>query len=515
VSFTGRFTQSFLDNPTVGTHTDGSGLYLAVRNGGKARSWSFRHRGRRRTIGSAARISLKEARTQVRQFRDGLDRGEDPFAASPQEKGETFRDAVGAFYAHKCQSREWGKDAQALGRSMFNSYINDTPCADKPLKEIGVDELYRIFKPTWTKKPVIARRTLYTLKEMFDIAISDERYQGKNPALITKNSPLGRKLGKQPKTGHRLGLKPELMPKLIAHLRTPLFAHRPDECTTAEASEAIGCDTEAILRAIKLGKLPGARRLPGRDFTHASWVVPIAELKTIFGFRRALRQHAEIPLHAYVLQFIFFTAVRPEMGCGLLWDEVKETRGTIDFGERHKMAERDPEALYTIPLTDTLKELLNTMRVQQNRDGMDSKLVFVHGPTRVGVNHRLGQSVNPNTINSYYKRQLIRLDLVNGETDPKKMPSVHGNRNTFPEWACDLNNYSRDYVDSQLGHKQPGNNWMYFRNVTYLNQRREIMEAWEKYLLSYPGVPTGNVVALLPQPIEGKSRWRLKLRARK
>jgi hypothetical protein len=25
VSFTGRFTQSFLDHPTVGTHTDGSG----------------------------------------------------------------------------------------------------------------------------------------------------------------------------------------------------------------------------------------------------------------------------------------------------------------------------------------------------------------------------------------------------------------------------------------------------------------------------------------------------------
>src|SRR5262245_8656754 len=265
VTFTGRFTQAFLHNPTNGSHTDGSGFYLAVRNGGKARSWSFRHRGKRRTIGSAFRIGLKEAQAQVRRFRDQIDSGEDPFAAPPEEeRGETFREAVAAHYKHKCQS-EWGKVAQALGRSIINSYIDNAQCADKPLKDIGVKELKDIFKPTWTTKPVIAKRTVLTLKEMFDIAISDDspRHPGPNPAMISKNSRLRRKLGKQPKTGQRLGLAPELVPKLMAYLRRPLFAHGPDECTTAEAAEAIGCDTEAILRAIKLGQAAGRAQASG------------------------------------------------------------------------------------------------------------------------------------------------------------------------------------------------------------------------------------------------------------
>jgi integrase len=517
VKFNHRFTQVFVEDPEEGTHTDGSGLYLDVRNRGKARSWRFRNRGKLRTIGSVSRVSLREAQALVRQFQDQIERGEDPFAApptKPEKPAETFLDAAHAFHAHKSKS-EWGAGAQALGRTMIRAYVDSAPCANWPLQDIGVQELAQIFKPTWNEKPVLAKRAVLMLKEMFDIAIADERYQGANPALITKHARLRRILGKQPNGGHRLGLPPESVPKLMAHLRTPLFAHGPDEVTTAEAAEAIGCDAEAILRAIKLGRLPSARRLPGRDHTNASWVIPIAELEAIFRFRQAPRQHAEIPLHAYVLQFIVLTAVRSDMACGLRWDEIKETRRVIDFGDRHKMAARDKDALYVIPLTAAVKQLLDTMRVAQRRDGVDSPLVFGHGPTRVGLNARLGQPVNPNTVNSYYKRQLVRLDLVNGETDPRKTPSVHGFRNTFPEWACDLNDYSRDHVDAQLGHKQRGDNSMYFRNVKYLNHRRGIMEDWEQYALSYQGAPPGNVVPVLPQPMEGKSRWKLRLRAPK
>src|SRR5262245_30677210 len=101
VTFTGRFTQTFLDNPEVGTHTAGSGLYLAVRNAGKARSWSFRHRGHRLTIGSASRVSLANAQAQVRRYRDRLAQGEDLFARNVDEekKTETLREAVEAHYA--------------------------------------------------------------------------------------------------------------------------------------------------------------------------------------------------------------------------------------------------------------------------------------------------------------------------------------------------------------------------------------------------------------------------------
>jgi integrase len=490
-----RFTQAFLNHPEDGTYTDGSGLYLAVRNGGKARSWSFRHRGHRLTIGPTSRVSLAEAQAKVRQYRDRLATGEDLFARKPeQERTETLREAVAAHYEHKCQG-EWGKEAQELGRSMINNYINPSTYADLPLAEIDHRILARMFKPSWTSKPVISRRAIYMLREMFEIAIADGRYSGPNPALITKHSPLRRILGKQPGGGHRLGVPPESIPKLVAHLYEPLYAHGPDECTTAEAAEAIGCDPQAIHHAWRRGKLKNRRKLETPyDHRNAAWVYPIAELKKVFHFRKEPRQHAEVGPHAYVLLFLIYTAVRSDMGCRLRWDEVKEQRGIIDFRKRHKMAERDPEADYTIPITPEVKALLVTMKDTQQRNGTDTPYVFVHSPTkRIGASHYRGQTANPNTVNTYFKRCLVRLDLVNGETDPKKMPSVHGFRTTFPEWACDLKNYSRDYADAQLGHKHAGGaevTNIYFRKVKYLNHRREMMNAWEQYCQSQPKVPS-------------------------
>jgi integrase len=282
----------------------------------------------------------------------------------------------------------------------------------------------------------------------------------------------------------------------MADLRTPRYAHGPDELTTAEAAEWLGCDAQAIFHAWRRGHLKNRRKLEAPyDHRNAPWVWPLTDLKKAFKHHpnKPPRLHAEIMPHANVLQFIILTGVRSDMACGLLWDEVKESRGIIDFGKRHKMAERDPEAEYTIPITPELKTLLAKMREEQRRETLH---VFVHNLKRIGRSRYYSQPVNPNTVNTYLKRALVRLDLVNGETAPKKIPSVHGFRNTFPEWACELNTHSREYVDAQLGHKQPGNNWMYFRNVKYLNHRRGIMEKWEEYCLSWQPPPADNIIPL-------------------
>jgi Arm DNA-binding domain len=490
VQFTGRFTKTFLDNPADGTHTDGTGLYLAVRNGGKARSWSFRHRGKRKTIGSALRIPLEQAQERLQQFKAKLKAGEDPMATI--SNAWTFADEADLFYAHKCKE-DWGNDAQKLGKSMINKYIKSTAFGKVPLVDIGVGEMCNILKATWSGKnatPVMAKRSAYMIQEMIGLAQNADppRYplDKKNPVDLTKRGRLRKLLGKQPWGGHRLGLQPELVPKLVAHLREPLYAHGPNECTTAEAAEAIGCIPQAIFHAWRRGKLKYRRKLESPyNHMNATWVWSIAELKKVFRFRKEPRQRAEIGPHAYVLLFIIFTAVRSDMACGLLWEEVKENRGMIDFGKRHKMAERDPEADYTIPITPEVKALLKTMKEKQLRDGLeDTPYVFVHGWTRIGTGHYYGNPVNPNTVNTFLKRALVRLGLVNGETDPKKMPSVHGFRSTFPEWASDLNEveqYKQEYIEAQLGHKLKVDNRMYFRNVTYLRHRLAMMTAWEQY----------------------------------
>ena len=156
----------------------------------------------------------------------------------------------------------------------------------------------------------------------------------------------------------------------------------------------------------------------------------------------------------------------------------------IDFGKRHKMAKRDPEADYTIPITPEVKALLETMKEKQRRDGTDDALCV---RARSDADRHKPLSRQPretNTVNAFLKRALVRLDLVNGETDPKKMPSVHGFRNTFPEWACDLSEveqYKLEYIEAQLGHKLKVDNRMYYRNVTYLRHRQGMMSAWEQY----------------------------------
>jgi integrase len=506
VQFTGRFTKTFLDNPADGTHTDRTGLYLAVRNGGKARSWSFRHRGRRKTIGSARRISLEQAQERLQQFKDKLKAGQDPMAPIGANAW-TFADEADRFYAHKC-NEEWDDDAQKLGKTMIKKYITNTAYAKAPLADIDVGELYNILKPTWSGKnatPVLAKRAAYMIGEMIGLAqIADPpRYppDKKNPVDLTKRGRLRKQLGKQPFGGHRLGLRPQLVPQLVAHLREPPFAHGPDECTTAEAAEAIGCDTRTIFFAWRRGKLKNRRKLEAPyNFPIATWVYPIADLKKVFRFRKEPPQHAEIGPHAYVLLFIIYTAVRADMACGLRWDEVKEDRGMIDFGKRHKMAERDPKAEYTIPITPEVKALLDTQREKQRRDDIDTSFVFAHVSTRIGTSIYRGRHVDPNTVNTFLKRALVRLDLVNGETDPAKMPSTHGFRTTFPEWASDLSEveqYKQEYIEAQLGHKLKVDNRMYFRNVTYLRHRHAMMSAWEQYCRQWKeDAPADNIIKL-------------------
>jgi integrase len=507
VDFTGKFTKAFLDNPADGTHTDRTGLYLAVSNGGKARSWSYRHRGKRKTIGSAFRISLAQAQERVQEFKAKLKTGEDPMA--PVVKGAvwTFEDEADLFYAYKCE-KEWGKDAQDLGTCMIKKYIKDTAYAKDPFADIGLRQLVAIFKPTWNKTPVITRRAAYMVGEMIAIAQNADppRYPAdkKNPVDLKKHGGLRKALGKQKLGGHRLGLPPEKVPKLVAFLSVSPLTHGPDECTTSEAAEAIGCSNEAILHAWRRGKLKTRRKLAAPyDRLNSTWVWKTRELKKVFPFQREPRQHAEVDPYAYALLFVIYTAVRPEMATGLLWTEVKWERGYIDFGKRHKMAERDPEAEYTIPLTPELKALLQKQKELQRRDGINTPYVFVHGRKRIGSSYYFGRHLVPHQLNMYFKRVIVLLDMVDGETDPKKMSSVSGFRNTFPEWACDLSEagkYNVEYIEAQLGHKIKVNNRMYYRNVTYIRRRGEMMGDWEKHCTRLRGTPitTANVFELKP-----------------
>src|SRR5262249_34274509 len=155
-----RFSERFVITAKDGTYTDGSGLWLDVRNGGKAKSWAFRFGGKRISPpgGSARRISLEHAQAFVRQCRDQLARGEDPFTARVQAKQAeseakiTFKYCVAEYYKFKC-GQDWGPQSQALGRTIIRNYLDPVPFAEMPVNDITTAHIETILKPHWLAKP--------------------------------------------------------------------------------------------------------------------------------------------------------------------------------------------------------------------------------------------------------------------------------------------------------------------------------------------------------------------------
>jgi integrase len=488
----GKFTQRFVNSAKDGTYTDGSGLYLIVRKSGRARSWSFRHRGKRISPpgGSAHNISVEQAQAFVRQCRDQLANGNDPFSRQANQASVrklTFKECFTEFCAHKGK-RDWGRQAKQLGRTIANNYVNASAHADLPVQDItDIPHMLSILEPTWNTKPVIAKRAGFTICAMFRWAKSTRRFLGENPAVITKDSALGLALGRQQRPGHRVPLNVDDVPKLIAFLRSPRYSrflrHSSDVCTVSEAMEAIGTGREPILRAIRQGKIRGAYKplWKEKEWLQSPYLIPVKELKKLFPtLRYPIPELAHIPVHAWVLQFLVFTLVRSDMGCSLHWDQINRKRGLIEYGHEHKTG-RHSDQEYNIVITDGVTEILNAMEAHQRREKLDSEYVFVHGATRFGISTRFGERANPNTVNTYLKRALQWIPDI---TD--RDATVHGFRTTFPEWACELNEYEYELVKAQLGHiiGQQTVDPIYFRKVSFLDRRKKMMTQWEKYCLS-------------------------------
>jgi integrase len=198
-----------------------------------------------------------------------------------------------------------------------------------------------------------------------------------------------------------------------------------------------------------------------------------------------IREFAELPLHAHILQFVIFTAVRSDMACHLHWDEVELKKGLIEYRHRHKTGHRS-DRQYNVIITDGVAEILNAMRTLQQHEKLESEYVFVHGFTRFGINARLNRTPGPNTVNTYLKRALEWVGDIGN-----KNASVHGFRTTFPTWACDQHDYPYELVKATLGHAvgRQQVDAIYFRNVKYLDRRREMMAHWERHCLSLSGKP--------------------------
>jgi hypothetical protein len=170
-----------------GRYGDGGGLYLIVSPSG-ARKWVYRFtfdgRVTETGLGSAAVVTLAEAREKARLGRRLRDTGENPIAAKRRFAMKragipTFGAMADVFIASK--ESEWrNKKHRAQWRMTLAHYA--APLRSRPVSEIDTEAVLPILTPIWQAKPETASRLRGRIEAVLDAAKARGYRAGENPA---------------------------------------------------------------------------------------------------------------------------------------------------------------------------------------------------------------------------------------------------------------------------------------------------------------------------------------------
>jgi len=273
---------------TPGLYADGAGLYLQIKAAG-ARSWVFRYRmGGRKTprdmgLGSAADVSLADARRKADDYRDALRAGIDPIdarkradaaAALDAAKAISFKDCATAFIASQKDGWRNTKHA-AQWTATLEAYA--FPVMGKlPVAEIGIEHVLKVLeqgcddlagKPTlWKGKTETASRVRGRIEAILDWAKVRKYRTGENPARWRGNLEHSLpKRSKVQKVKHHAALPYGEIGPFVQALRNK-------EGTAARALEFL------ILTTARTGEVTGARWRE-IDMDAALWTVPADRIK--------------------------------------------------------------------------------------------------------------------------------------------------------------------------------------------------------------------------------------------
>ncbi|MBV9841340.1 MAG: integrase arm-type DNA-binding domain-containing protein [Sphingomonadaceae bacterium] len=267
----------------VGRHADGGGLYLRITPAG-ARCWVFMaaSRGKRAEIGLGpeAAVSLATARKLASEMREAIATGGEPRAvlapkasnqASPITTFGTFADAyiesIEGGWKNEIHRRQWRTSLRDHAASL----------KDKPIAEIGTEDVLAVLQPIWLSKPETASRVRGRIERILAAAKarSLRPIEAQNPALWKGH--LEMLLPRRPKLvrGHHGALPWRDAPMFIAKLRQrSALAARALEftiLTAARSGEVLGATWGEIDFEQKLWTVPAKRMKAG-----AEHVVPLA-----------------------------------------------------------------------------------------------------------------------------------------------------------------------------------------------------------------------------------------------
>ncbi len=220
---TGRHPHKALTARTVATTTkpgrvaDGGGLYLFVVPGG-SKSWVLRTvvQGKRRDLGlgSAALVSLAEARDEAQRFRKLARAGGDPFAERRHERilVPSFQDAATAVHAAHAKGFKNEKHRKQWLSSLVGVF---SAFGSKRVDAITSADILAALSLNWLKLPETSRRVLQRIRVVFDWCKAQGFCSGDNPTQgITKVLPKHRGV-----RGHHAALPYSQLPAFLHALR--------------------------------------------------------------------------------------------------------------------------------------------------------------------------------------------------------------------------------------------------------------------------------------------------------
>jgi integrase len=323
-----RLTDASVKAAGVGLHPDGDGLYLQVtagKDGGKRRSWLFRFRvpgddKRQRYMGLGG-VSLAEAREAAAAARALLRDGQDPIAARDAERARartetealaaaaaakrTFAQVFETFFETKAKSLSNQRHAKQW-RSTLATYAS--AMMDRPIADIGPDEVLGVLRPIWFEKPETAKRVLQRMRSVFASAIVRRLRTAANPC-----EGVAQELGtKHRRVEHHRALPYAELPEFVARLQV----------TNSWPATKLAFEW-LILTATRSGETRLARWAEVDEAT-ATWTIPEERMK-------ARKAHI-VPLPPRCLAILqALRAVYPSAPGDLLFPNMKAGRPLSDM----------------------------------------------------------------------------------------------------------------------------------------------------------------------------------------
>ena len=196
---------------------------------------------------------------------------------------------------------------------------------------------------------------------------------------------------------------------------------------------------------------------------------PYKEMPGIVWTLHAKREGADTAVNQ-AAEFIILTAVRTS--------EARYMRvGEVDFAERlwtipaeRMKTEDDPEGTdFEVPLSDPAIAILKTVILK----GARSDAFVFAGQWSRDHTKPLGQNAVLHALKAIYPAM-----------------TTHGCRSSFRDWAGDETQFEREIAEMALAHKVGDEVEQAYRRGTALKKRRQLMEAWARYVEGASNVVT-------------------------